>query len=91
MNKTGKPHPVPIAKVLQHYLLTLSASDDPDTPIFPRAAALASQTRSNQFAGILAAAGLQKARTHAKTEGGEMTGIESNLSRGVMRCPALSG
>lgn len=85
-NKTNKPHPVPIAKVLQDYLLTLSASDDPDTPIFPRAAALASQTRSNQFADILSAAGLQKARTHVKTEDGEGRNAERKASRLSFHC-----
>jgi integrase len=72
--------------VLQDYLLKMPTSDNPDTPIFPRAARLASQTRSNQFADILAAAGLQKARTHEKTDNGEGRNAERKASRLSFHC-----
>ena len=62
--KTKRPMTIPMAKPLREYLLKLSAPDEPDAPLFPRAASLSGQALSNQFGDILATAGLQKKRSH---------------------------
>ena len=87
--KTGKAMKIPLHTVLQDYFLSLSASDNPDAPIFPRAAATASVrvgTLSNQFAGILAAAGLQTARDHEKAKDGEGRDVERKVGRLSFHC-----
>lgn len=71
--KTGKAMKIPLHPVLESYFLSLSAPDDLDAPIFPKAAKAAEirvGTLSNQFADILAAAGLQKQRDHQKAKDG---------------------
>lgn len=71
--KTGRAMKIPLHPVLERYFLSLPAPDDPDAPVFPRAAAIASVrvgTLSNQFADILAAAGLAQPRDHQKAKSG---------------------
>jgi integrase len=87
--KTGREMKIPLHPVLQDYFLSLSAADDLDAPVFPRAAATAAirvGTLSNQFADILAAAGLQKARTHQKAEDGKGRDAERKASRLSFHC-----
>jgi integrase len=87
--KTGREMKIPLHPVLQDYFLSLSAPDDLDAPVFPRAAATATVrvgTLSNQFADILAAAGLQKARTHQKAKDGKGRDAERKASRLSFHC-----
>ena len=84
--KTKRSMTSPIASPLREYLLGLSASDNPDAPLFPRAASLSGQALSNQFADILAAAKLQKARTHEKNEEGKGRSVERKASRLSFHC-----
>jgi integrase len=87
--KTGKAMKIPLHPVLENYFLSLPAPDELDTPIFPKAAATASVrvgTLSNQFADILAAAGLQKVRDHQKAEDGEGRDAERKVGRLSFHC-----
>ncbi len=87
--KTGKAMKIPLHPVLEIYFLSLSASDDLDAPVFPRAAATAAirvGTLSNQFADILAAAKLQKVRDHQKTKDGEGRAVERKVGRLSFHC-----
>jgi integrase len=73
--KTGRNVSIPIAKPLQDHIGTLAASDNPREAIHPRAAKVLAKngtvgTLSNQFAAILADAGLVAPRTHEAKEGG---------------------
>jgi integrase len=80
---------IPLHPVLENYFLSLPAPDELDTPIFPKAAATASVrvgTLSNQFADILAAAGLQKVRDHQKAEDGEGRDAERKVGRLSFHC-----
>jgi integrase len=70
--KTDRAMDLPLAEPLYRHLMTLPAGDKPDAPLFPDAAATVERAGragplSNQFHGILVAAGLAKARTHAST------------------------
>lgn len=72
--KTKKRIIIPLAGPLSDHALSLKAPDDPDTPVHPKAfATLARQGKagglSNQFASLLADAGLREARAHRKTHG----------------------
>lgn len=87
--KTGKAMKIPLHPVLETYFLSLSAPDELDTPIFPKAAATAAirvGTLSNQFADILAAAKLQKVRDHQKTKDGEGRDVERKVGRLSFHC-----
>jgi integrase len=87
--KTGKSMKIPLHPVLESYFMELSAPDDADAPVFPRAAATAEirvGTLSNQFAGLLASAGLQDKRTHAKHEDGQGRDAERSPSRLSFHC-----
>ena len=87
--KTGKAMKIPLHPVLESYFLSLSASDNLDAPVFPRAAATASvrvATLSNQFADILAAAGLQEVRNHQKTKDGQGRDVERKVGRLSFHC-----
>ena len=70
--KTGKVLILPIAEPLMAFLMSLPSVDNPETPVHPRAFAIVerqgkSGNLSNQFADILAAAGLRQKKTHRKT------------------------
>ncbi|MCL5096347.1 MAG: tyrosine-type recombinase/integrase [Candidatus Omnitrophica bacterium] len=70
--KTGRRQILPLAKPLLAHLENLPAGDDPDAPLFPEAYAARQRsqyggTLSNQFYGILVAAGLAKPRPHLST------------------------
>jgi integrase len=83
--KTGREMKIPLHPVLLEYFEGLPSADDPDAPIFSRAAATErTGTLSNQFADILATAGLQKKRTHAAQGKGRDT--ERKASRLSFHC-----
>ncbi len=84
--KTKRSMTIPMATPLREYLLNLSASDNPDAALFPRAASLSGQALSNQFADILASAKLQKARSHEKHEDGKGRSAERKASRLSFHC-----
>lgn len=74
--KTGRSQFIPLHTALRDYLAGLEVSDNPQAFLFPRAAAAVAATGgktgtlSNQFANILAAAGLRDKASHeAKREG----------------------
>jgi integrase len=70
--KTGRRMEIPLAAPLHAYVETLPSSDDPNAPLFPAAHKLASKETANsqlsqEFHGILVAAGMSKARSKAET------------------------
>lgn len=72
--KTGRQIAIPLAEPLRQHIEQLPAGDDPKQPLHPRAFdVVARQGRSgalsNQFADILAAAGLAELRSHQAEEG----------------------
>jgi integrase len=72
--KTGRRVLIPLASPLKAYVESLSAPDDPETSVHPRAhATLLKQGKagglSNQFADLLAQAGLREKQPHRKTHG----------------------
>jgi integrase len=62
--KTKRRILIPLADPLRGYLESLSAGDDPDEPIFPKAWKRRTGTLSNQFYEILVASGLADKRSH---------------------------
>lgn len=71
-SKTSRTVGVPLAAPLEAHILGLTSSDDPNAPVHPRAAGLVAAagkagTLSNQFADILAAAGIREKKKHIKT------------------------
>ena len=73
--KTSKTLILPIAAPLQKHLDTIPMRDDPDAPLHPRAFAIVREQQgktghlSNQFADLLAQAGLREKKAHRKTNG----------------------
>jgi len=79
--KTSKTLNLPIAAPLRKHLENLPASDVPDAPFHPRAFAIVNEQcktghLSNQFADLLADAGLREKKAHRKTG-------EAGVGRGV--------
>ena len=69
--KTKRRMELPLVKPLQDYLLSIKSSDNPQTPLFPRAFATKRVgTLSNQFREILTEAGLVAPRSHKAEKGG---------------------
>ena len=71
--KTGRRMILPIAAPLREHIEGLAAGDKPDAPIHPRAHAVVvkekkSGSLSNQFADLLAQAGLREKKSHKRTE-----------------------
>jgi integrase len=71
-NKTGRRQIIPLAAPVLNYIATLPAGDKPDAPLFPRAFAIMQEqgrtgNLSNEFHGILVAAGLAKKQSHHAT------------------------
>ena len=67
--KTGRRVVLPIAKPLLRYLESAPAGDNPTAPVFPKAYECKTRNPhggplSNQFYGILVAAGMARPRTH---------------------------
>lgn len=96
-SKTGKTIIQPLAGPLKAHIEALPVSDDPNTPIHPRAFGIVNrQGRSGalsaQFVNVLAQAGLRKNTPHRKTHGLGM-GIGSSaggLSFHCLRHTAVS-
>ena len=70
--KTDKTLTLPIAEPLRKHLESLPANDDPDAPLHPRAYGIVTAQGktghlSNQFADLLAQAGLREKKAHRKT------------------------
>lgn len=70
--KTGRRMCLPLAASLAEYVRTMPAGDDPEAPLFPAASAIASKDTgdsrlSQQFHGILVAAGLAEKRSKEHT------------------------
>jgi integrase len=62
--KTHRRMVIPSPPPLQRYLMSLSAPDYPDIPLFPRAATKGVNALSREFAELLAEIGLREKRTH---------------------------
>src|SRR5262245_45992040 len=74
--KTGKILTIPLAEPLQRHVMSLPVSDDPQAPLHPRAyGVLETQGRtgglSNQFADLLAQAGLRAPARRVKKGAGD--------------------
>ncbi|MBV8279153.1 MAG: tyrosine-type recombinase/integrase, partial [Verrucomicrobia bacterium] len=82
--KTGKKIDVPITGALQEHLLSLPSADQLDLPLHPEAFATMREQRgrtntlSNQFAEILAAAGLREKKSHQSAGKGRSASRENN-------------
>ena len=94
--KTGRRILLPIARPLLVHFLTLPATDNPDTPVFPDAYALKEKQNgrvsslSNQFRSILVSAGLAPPRSMGKREGRDGKHIGNPLSFHCLRHTATS-
>lgn len=96
--KTERPVEIPMPPALAAHIESLPSSDDPKAPLHPRACGIIAKhgrsgMLSNQFAAILAEAGLMPARTHAaKEDGPGRSGkrTQSELSFHCLRHTAVS-
>ena len=91
--KTGKRIRVPMAKALRSYFLSLDAPDDPDAPVFPKAAGAKRVGHlSNQFRNLLADVGLVAVNAHqaASGKGRSASRVTSELSFHSLRHSAVS-
>lgn len=71
--KTGRRILIPIAAPLRAHIDSLGVDRSPQSPVHPRAFAIVKRegktsSLSNQFADVLAAAGLRKKKSHKKVE-----------------------
>jgi integrase len=90
--KTGRRIVLPLVQPLVDYLTSLSASDNPNAYIFPRAAAhKRTNSLSNQFREIMADAGLVQPRTHeGRGKGRSQAREPSELSFHSLRHSAVT-
>jgi integrase len=98
--KTGRRVVTPLAGALLQHIQQLTAGDDPKQPIHPRAYEIVTkhgqaQRLSNQFADILADAGLIAERSHSVEEGQKRKGRDtkrkvSDISFHSLRHTAVS-
>jgi integrase len=95
--KTGQNVQLPITGALREHILTLDSSDDPKTPLHPRAYALVESQQgrvvslSNQFVALLVQAGLRTGHTHkANGKGRSAPRTRSELSFHSLRHTAVS-
>ena len=95
--KTGKPLIIPMAPPLREYLLSVSHPEDEQIPIHPKTHATVNRTKgrvatlSNQFADLLAQAGLREKIVHTSTgKGRNSTRRGSELSFHSLRHTAVS-
>jgi integrase len=81
--KTGRQQIIPFVGAWKKYLMD-AAGDDPEGPVFPEISSHVDKangktvTLSNQFHGIMVAAGLVPARSHKKVKKGRATGRQMN-------------
>ncbi len=88
--KTGRRILLPLAGPLLSHVESLSTPDDSETPLHPRAYAVMHRQGkagglSNQFAALLAEAGLRKKQPHRKTHG-DGRGVKSSQSGLSFHC-----
>jgi integrase len=92
--KTGRRVILPIAKPFRKYLDALPTSDDPTAFLFPNAAkAKRAGALSNQFAALLATAGLSDPASHDKADDGKgrsAARVRSSISFHSLRHTATS-
>lgn len=94
--KTNRRMAIPLAPPLLKHLESLPSSDSPSTPLHPKARAWLEKagktsTLSNQFADILADAGLRNKVSHEKKRGGRSSRrISSELSFHSLRHTAVT-
>jgi integrase len=94
--KTGKRLILPLSEPLLRHVMALPVGDGPEAPVHPRAFGSLERTGktgglSNQFADILAAAGLREKKPHRSTGKGREAGRErSGLSFHSLRHTAVS-
>lgn len=94
--KTGKPLQIPMAECLVDHIAGLNPPATLDAPIHPKASETVQRTGktgglSNQFADILASAGLREKQAHRKSEDRQQGGLyESGLSFHSLRHTAVS-
>ena len=74
--KTGRRMILPLAAPLRKHIEGLPSSDKPDAPLHPQAFAIVAREKksgslSNQFADLLAQAGLREKKSHKKAVDGE--------------------
>lgn len=74
--KTGRRMILPLAAPLRKHIESLPVGDKPDMPLHPRAFAIVAREKksgslSNQFADLLAQAGLREKKSHKKAADGE--------------------
>jgi len=83
--KTERVVILPIVEVLAKHLLSLPSADDGDAPVFPSSHGILKAegragTLSNQFYGLLVAAGLADKRTHKKAKDGKGRSAKRQLN-----------
>jgi integrase len=94
--KTGKRLILPLAAPLRRHVEAMGVGIEPNVPLHPRAYAIAMRQRrtgtlSNQFAELLARAGLRKKPTHKKVgEGRDSRRSRSQLSFHTLRHTATT-
>ncbi len=90
--KTGRVVRVPMAAPLLKHILTLSAIDDPNAPVHPRAARSSQAANSNRFGDLLSSVGLVSPRRHdvSKGTGRSARRVASELSFHSLRHTATS-
>jgi len=89
--KTGRRIVLPLMQPLSDYLASLSASDDPNAPIFPRSAAIKTTgTLSIQFREILVEAGLAEPYQSRNRKGRSARRDTSDISFHSFRHSATS-
>jgi len=84
--KTGRSMIIPLAAPLRKHIDQMALSDDPATPLHPRAYATIdvqgrSGTLSRQFAELLSQAGLAKKKPHRKGTGREVSPLSFHSLR----------
>ena len=94
--KTGKRLTIPIASPLRSHIDSLPVTDEPGSPLHPKAFAIMKRQGilgnvSNQFADLLAAAGLREKLLHRRTGNGRSgRRISNDLSFHSLRHTAVS-
>jgi integrase len=93
--KTGRTLILPIAASLRTHIEALPSNDDPAGPLHPRAYAIVAKQGksghlSNQFADLLAQAGLRRKKPHRKNTDGARQHRGSELSFHCLRHTAVS-
>jgi integrase len=94
--KTNRRIIVPIAQPLRKHLESMPKAENPETPLHPQACAIVekqgrSGSLSNQFADLLARAGLREKKSHRKTgDGRSAPRNQSGLSFHALRHTAVT-